>query len=85
MLMSPCPNKMRRKEKNNKKVLWAGPYYVCTPYYVLADRSLVTPIPVAVQLLATARHPSRQLNPGGGNKWTATLATSQAGTKALAL
>lgn len=84
ILMSPYPNKMRRQEKINKKVLWAWLYFLCTPYYALADRFLVTPTPAAVQLLARTRHPSRQLNPGGGDKWTATLATSQAGIKALA-
>lgn len=59
---------------------------LCTPYYALADRSLVAPTPAVVQLPATARHtPSRHLNPGGGGKWAAILATSQASTKALAL
>lgn len=51
MLMCPSPNKVRRKEKINKKVLWAWLYWLCTLYYALADRSLVTPTP-AVHLLA---------------------------------
>ena len=79
MPMCPSPNRIRRKGKKGKGAMSLT--LLCTPYYAMAARSLVTSTLAAVEPPATARRtPSRHLNLGGGGNWAATLANNKAGT-----